>query len=491
MHLRSSLVYETSPLRHMPTVEAQGTGISQAESAGSGDILFAIHNLPLEVLSKIFLLVLPTDSEHHERSHTTPSDRGIRLINPFLLCSICSMWRTLALATPQLWRRVFVYIAPITNTIARSKADDLSQWIQRSGSLPLTLYLNHAYRKPTLLDKTGPITPIIDVLTRYATRWEAFYLQSPVSIERNSRPLSAYRLGGWTSLRRVSLQQLYGITKDIDIRLILPWAQLTHLAIDGPFFHLAVDALRECRELTWLSIRGFFDTTRLRRPPLILPNLVTLYPSTFDLDAGMNSIYLPSLREMFISQLIPDQDDVGPLLGFLTRSACALDKLEIQAYIFREGSLVHVLAHQCCNSLISLSIHGQSHSQPLIEDEFLERLSLYHDKPLCPRLRFLVLSDRCRPGYASFSAAFLEMVKSRTELRAGDSQFHFLSLKMKYFTHEQELEEIINGCGMGYTVCREPKNSITEYKVWLEGQSLEMYFSDSMVSDCSNYLSCL
>ncbi|KAF8334558.1 hypothetical protein F5887DRAFT_990590 [Amanita rubescens] len=443
MHLRSSLVYETSPLRHMPTVEAQGTGISQAESAGSGDILFAIHNLPLEVLSKIFLLVLPTDSEHHERSHTTPSDRGIRLINPFLLCSICSMWRTLALATPQLWRRVFVYIAPITNTIARSKADDLSQWIQRSGSLPLTLYLNHAYRKPTLLDKTGPITPIIDVLTRYATRWEAFYLQSPVSIERNSRPLSAYRLGGWTSLRRVSLHQLYGITKDIDIRLILPWAQLTHLAIDGPFFHLAVDALRECRELTWLSIRG--------RPPFILPNLVTLYSSTFDLDAVTEFNFFTVSAGNVHFPTYPGSRRPRTTIRF-SHSICI------------EGSLVHVLAHQCCNSLISLSIHGQSRSQPLIEDEFLERLSLYHDKPLCPRLRFLVLSDRCRPGYASSSAAFLEMVKSRIELRAGD-----------------KLEEIINGCGMGYT----------SYKVWLEGQSLEMYFSDSMVSDCSNYLSCL
>ncbi|KAF8334560.1 hypothetical protein F5887DRAFT_648716 [Amanita rubescens] len=110
----------------MLTVQAQGTGLSQAESAGSGDMLGAIHNLPLEVLSKIFLLVLPTDLELHKESHTMPN-RRTRMINPFLLCSICSMWRTLALATPQLWRRVFAYIpseARITNAIACSKADD-------------------------------------------------------------------------------------------------------------------------------------------------------------------------------------------------------------------------------------------------------------------------------------------------------------------------------------------------------------------------------
>jgi len=36
-----------------------------------------------------------------------------------------------------------------------------------------------------------------------------------------------------------------------------------------------------------------------------------------------------------------------------------------------------------------------------------------------------------------------QMVKSRIEFRAGDGRFHFLSLEMKNFTHEQELEETI------------------------------------------------
>ncbi|KAF8324653.1 hypothetical protein F5887DRAFT_1086199 [Amanita rubescens] len=452
-------------------------------------MLGAIHNLPLEVLTKIFPLVLPTDLELHKKSHTMPPNR--RTLNPFLLCSICSMWRTLALATPQLWRRVFAYIpfeGPITNAIACLKADDLAQWIQRSGSLPLTLYLTHgAYNKPVQLDETGPIAPIVDVLTRYATRWEAFYLQSPADNEPNLQTLSAFRLGGWTSLRHVSLHEIYIKTPHIKIKPIIPWAQLTHLEIGVASLHLTVNALRECRELTWLSISFFYETTRLglSDPPLVLPNLVTLCLSTYDLAAVVNSISLPSLREMFISQLIPREDGVESLLGFLTRSACALDKLEIQGYIFTEGNLVtHVLAHQSCNSLISLSIHRCSRSLPekchLIEDEFFDRLSLYHNKPLCPRLRFLVL-ERYRLEDAASSAALLEMVKSRIEFRAGDGRFHFLSLEMKDFTREYELKEIMKGSGMDYSMRRlgELKNSVTEYKVWLDSRSLEI--SDSML----------
>ena len=468
----------------MPTVQAQGIVLSQAESsgdvqarseaaarhsdsAGAGDLLGVIHNLPLEVLSKIFLLVLPTDLELHKKSHMLLDQRS-RLINPFLLCSICSAWRTLALTTLQLWRRVFIHISsqtPITNDIGHSKADDLSQWIQRSGSLPLTLYFTYdAYIEPVRLDETGPIAPIVDVLTRYAARWEAFYLQSPVHDEWTFNPLpNLFCLDGWSSLRRVSLHEI-----DRGDKTTIPWAQLTHLEVGLTFFfELVVDTLRECQELTWLSISVY--QAELSGPPLVFPNLVTLHLTTYhDLVVVMNSISLPSLREMFISRVIPDEEDeVESLLGFLTRSACALDKLEIGEDIFTEGNLVHVLAHQCCNSLTSLTINGRFVSRyNIIEDEFFERLSLYHEKPLCPHLRFLKL-EHCQVGC---SAALLGMVKSRIEFPAGDGRFHFLCLEMKHFAHGQELEEIIKGSGMDYTLRREPENSVTEYKVWLDGR---------------------
>jgi hypothetical protein len=52
------------------------------------------------------------------------------------LCAVSSLWRTLALATPKLWSRVFVYVPDKS----KSKAQ-LVPWIKRSGSLPLTLFI--------------------------------------------------------------------------------------------------------------------------------------------------------------------------------------------------------------------------------------------------------------------------------------------------------------------------------------------------------------
>ena len=376
---------------------------------------------------------------------------------------------------------------PITDDIACSKADDLAQWIQRSGSLPLTLYLNRGpFREQ--LDVTGPTAPIADVLTGYATRWEAVYLRGTIDIGWIHCPL--LRLGdlnAWSSLRRLSLLEIHSIGS---IETTIPWAQLTHLEIDVDYFlNRTVDALRESQELTWLSISICRPTLLvLSCPPLILPDLVTLHLTTESrrhLTTLMNHISSPSPREMFIPRFILyGGDDELALLGFLTRSACALDKLEIGELDFTGGSIVHVLAHQCCNSLTSLTISGRSRLFPanyfLIEDEFFERLSLYHDKPLCTRLRFLIL-EHYLLGWAS-SSALLGMVKSRIESRAGDGRLHFLSLKMKHFTHrdEQELEDIIRWSRMDYTLRRERKNPVTKFNVGLDSRSVDMYFSDSV-----------
>jgi hypothetical protein len=52
------------------------------------------------------------------------------------------------------------------------------------------------------------------------------------------------------------------------------------------------------------------------------------------------------------------------------------------------------------------------------------------------------------------------------------SPIDFLFLEMKDFAHEKELEEIIKG--------ESPKNSVTGYKVWLDGRSFETCFTDSI-----------
>ena len=98
----------------------------------------SIDSIPPEVLSAIFILTLASDDQIVKRS-------SVGWTNPLPVCTVSSLWRTLALATPQLWSRVFVYVPDSkSKAMARSEAQ-LVPWIKRSGSLPLTLFIWKEY----------------------------------------------------------------------------------------------------------------------------------------------------------------------------------------------------------------------------------------------------------------------------------------------------------------------------------------------------------
>ena len=165
-----------------------------------------IRSLPLEVLTEIFILTMHIDwVEVHPKGSLKPSEGESRrrMLNPFILPAVCLSWRSLAFSIPKLWRKVFIHIPfGINGDRAKSKAADLVQWIKRSRSMPLTLYIFRDVSVP--LDGTGPQAPIVSVFTDYATRWEAVYLQStedhrdschtPVSLLDTPHASRMYRL---------------------------------------------------------------------------------------------------------------------------------------------------------------------------------------------------------------------------------------------------------------------------------------------------------
>ena len=101
----------------------------------------SIHTLPLEVLSTIFILVA--------------SDKQILAPiwkDPLPLCAVSSLWRSIALATPQLWQRISVRKS-ISRATVKSEAKELVLWIKRSELLPLTLVI--WYRSFQYLRRSG------------------------------------------------------------------------------------------------------------------------------------------------------------------------------------------------------------------------------------------------------------------------------------------------------------------------------------------------
>ena len=76
----------------------------------------------------------------------------------------------------QLWQRVFVHLRlSASHATAESKAQGLLLWIERSGSLPLTLFVWY-YTQPCTA-QSGAGDPFVEVFNRYASRWEALYFR--------------------------------------------------------------------------------------------------------------------------------------------------------------------------------------------------------------------------------------------------------------------------------------------------------------------------
>jgi hypothetical protein len=124
----------------------------------------AIHDpfnfkFPPEIASLIFSLSLEKDD--YEPSLST-------LPTPFLLGSISRSWRQLARSTPQLWSTIsFTLVKKKTNVLP--PLPFIIDWLQLSGSLPLTLWIfEDAWSQ---LDwKTCP--PVVDAINQHSGRWQ-------------------------------------------------------------------------------------------------------------------------------------------------------------------------------------------------------------------------------------------------------------------------------------------------------------------------------
>ncbi|KAF8334559.1 hypothetical protein F5887DRAFT_990593 [Amanita rubescens] len=387
-----------------------------------------IFKLPLEVLSMIFLLILPSDLELGEEWRLPLSERRLQGRSPLLLCAICSMWRTFALATPQLWRQIFIHIPQdISKTTACSKADHLLQRIQCSGSLPLALYISsegffgHGYQAVR-------VASIISVLQCNATRFGALYLQKPSDNMLLKTFVQSGQSGRSPSRRRVRRPN----TTPQENRLI-SWVQLTHLQIRRSIFpQQALIICKACSKLVWLSI-NFKVSQRpahSHKPPIILlHDLVSIFlrSGTGCLPVFTESISAPSLREMCVAR---DSESIN---HFLTRSS----------------------SHRCCSLITSLIIRevpGQSYDfRPTLDDEILRRLTLHRGGSLCPYLNLL-----CLRGIWGSHSAVQSMIESRIcpqscALHDRLQYFHLQWARVVDFD-QKRLDEVLKRSEMAYSL---------------------------------------
>ncbi|KAF7305730.1 F-box domain-containing protein [Mycena chlorophos] len=294
----------------------RGEGLGDAATHPTG-----ILALPNEVLAEIFT--------HHLPAYPLcPPLYGAD--SPEFLRTICSRWRDLALYTPSLWRAI--RLGP-HHTLQESKR--FQEWVQRSGSSPLSLVVNIANASDE--DQSAAV---LRLLSDHRRRWEYITLAlkpSEVDGLSGSAPLLVrFQLiintdkNYQTPIRfedadRLRILSLWNVPRNDDS---VRWEQLTCLSL----FNVSVlDAartvalapnLRCCAfslgEVTNLDPGTFIEHHRIH-------TLVLIYFSNTHLDAFV----LPALRRLEISGFIDSRDAVDPVKAFVERSRCRLTHLRL------------------------------------------------------------------------------------------------------------------------------------------------------------------
>ena len=129
-----------------------------------------IHKFPPEIASHIFIQYAPPSVCREKKERSTPLRLG----------AVCRKWRQLAWATPQLWSSLVVeFKAP-----GEHLPQLIAEWLERSGSLPLTIRFNH----PSAKQVRGVYPEVTNILNKHSARWYDMYLDIPAD--------HLHRLGG-------------------------------------------------------------------------------------------------------------------------------------------------------------------------------------------------------------------------------------------------------------------------------------------------------
>ncbi|KAF8629914.1 hypothetical protein AX15_003192 [Amanita polypyramis BW_CC] len=399
-------------------------------------LVFPIHRLPREILAEIFIKCLP--DAKLETLWTSKS------FAPILLCNICSSWRELAVATPHLWSTLGI-------SIRDSALDKLTavhvtnKWLERSGTLPLTLRLKHNPFVPFLNPRPVLVKAILSVFANHASRWEdvALYLEGCPRLalpQVGSLPLlrafhlqaskqHIIRLPFSENPRLVRLSWPYPFTTPTSAQI--PWHQMTHLRIEtGVSMFSVSETIRLCPSLEELDVditlcnvsTIMLDGWLPRRPILKHAHLQRLAMVVHeDCSSLLDSLILPVLTELLLDnhfdyayqgRLIVVPSVHSALLDLLTRSECSLDKLGLLDSGFSAPAFLRCLEHKSLETLRALRIEDV-YNQPMFTDDVLVRLTDFPSAAaapvLLPKLTHLVL-EMC---LASSPGILGKMVYSR------------------------------------------------------------------------------
>ena len=396
----------------------------------------SVHQLPPEILSQIFIHAVHGTTNVIRARAPGESHR----IPAFKFVAACSYWRSVALATPELWNSISLVISNSKYHLPLSCA-----LVQRLLHLSSQSRLFIQIQGMQILGPIPGIPPILSILCQSADRWQfldlscsavgflhfisALSLDSLDTFVFTTQLTADFRLPNARSLRIVTLHSVRS-------KLFLPWGQITDLTVQQGFIPHTLEHLHKMSNLSKLTFQP--HDWRLRSSHASYPKPVTshLTSLTFSLPFRseevvqdfFNSLLLPSLTELtlnseqdhiFLTNKNPDHWSRSSLPSLLTRSSPALKSFTLNKIWIRSRDLIALLHLMPNLTTLSLSepVYGSSILQvdPMINNHFLTALVLSDSESaaLVPNLTSLSLEIHSTESESEYSlGSLLDLIVS-------------------------------------------------------------------------------
>lgn len=267
------------------------------------------------------------------------------LPRPLVLASICSKWRKIALAAPELWVS-FDACCFQDWTFPLHLAQT---WFARSRELPLNISLSWFWIGADCCQPDpSQIEDLLELICSQSNRWKNLTLDLPVatyslfksnSIIPNLEKLQLSSFPGavgpfYPFNVRLHAKQL--ILQNIQPTMVLAhWEDITCMQISPISVAEALLLLQKCPRIEVLDLA--FDKSWHDEPALTIPvalqHLLDLrcWVSIPDISPFFEGITTPALLCLEYAQ-VKEQGDLLSLEFMLTRSACSLTKLALRCY---------------------------------------------------------------------------------------------------------------------------------------------------------------
>ncbi|KAG6920310.1 hypothetical protein DXG01_005079 [Tephrocybe rancida] len=351
--------------------------------------------LPPELWQYIFLCAATNE---HPSTETAP----------LLLCRVCSVWRDIAISTPQLWRSITVVVTSFGK--ARPNINLVSLWLERSQTLPLLLSLSQNSNSTENLDIVGEV---LSVFRAHSSRWQSLDLNLPgtdarwigEALEVDTPILEEFRVRGYCASPGIGLFQRFSHPTPrlkcisvpwFPVNLLLrgaetidiPWSQLVSLFV-GSLTNLSdvFTILRECTRLQVceFGIYDLDDTPSAQYSAVCHKNLreLQLHIPCHYFQEFLESTILPGLETLAVDEHGSGFKPEWPHSQFVD-------------HMHRSGSHLKVLC--LCSSDWSWSAHCIG----------------FFNHPALQSLIKIVVKDEsnCRPGSPLFRHLLQEMLEA-------------------------------------------------------------------------------